>query len=444
MRIHLIAIGGAAMHNIALALHKNGHTVTGSDDEIYEPSRSRLQNAGLLPDSFGWDEDRIDKFIDAVILGMHAKVDNPELIKAQELGIEIYSYPEFIALQSKNKKRIVIGGSHGKTTTTSMILHVLKSQEIAFDYLVGAQLEGFDHMAQLSDAPIIVIEGDEYLSSPIDRKPKFLHYHPEIAVITGIAWDHINVFPSFDEYKNQFSLFAKSISTDGVLFYYNTVLIEEAASSFLGKKQGYSGFYQNERGEVSFGDKGVSLQIFGAHNMQNLEAAYLVCAELGIDDRSFLEAMTTFRGAAKRLQLLHSNESTDIFLDFAHAPSKVKATTAAVKSRFPSRPLVACLELHTFSSLNQDFLPEYNHSLNAADIAVVFYDEHTLKMKNRPDIDPELILKAFQHPNLKVIKEKAEMHQYINTLESKGNTLLFMSSGTFGAFDLKVYFSHKE
>ncbi len=444
MRIHLIAIGGAAMHNIALALHKNGHMVTGSDDEIYEPSRSRLQNAGLLPESFGWDASRIDENIDAVILGMHAKVDNPELIKAQSLGLDIYSYPAFIAQQSMGKKRIVIGGSHGKTTTTSMILHVLKSQNMAFDYLVGAQLDGFDHMVQLSDAPIIVIEGDEYLSSPLDRRPKFLHYNPHIAVITGIAWDHINVFPTFDHYKEQFSLFAKSISTDGVLFYYDTRMIAEAVSEYSGRKKSYIGFDQDKNGKICHNDTSETLRIFGAHNMQNLEAAYLVCAELGIDDQSFFTAMTTFSGAAKRLQLLYSDSSTDVFLDFAHAPSKVKATTTAVKTQYGDRLLVACLELHTYSSLNQDFLPEYNQSLDAADAAVVFFDQHTLKMKNRPDIDQELIKSAFQHPNLRVIGDKASMHEYIKALEKRAQMLLFMSSGTFGGFDLKAHFSDKE
>ena len=198
MNVHLIAIGGSAMHNMAIAMHKKGFNVTGSDDEIFEPSKTRLAKLNLLPAKEGWDTNNIHKGIDAVILGMHARADNPELLKAQELGLKIYSYPEYIYEQTKDKTRIVIGGSHGKTSITAMILHVLNYHKVDCDYMVGAQLDGFDTMVKLTkEAKIAVIEGDEYLSSPIDRRPKFHLYKPNIAILSGIAWDHINVFPTF-------------------------------------------------------------------------------------------------------------------------------------------------------------------------------------------------------------------------------------------------------
>lgn len=446
MRIHLIAIGGSAMHNIAMALYYNHHTVTGSDDEIYNPARDRLAKIGLLPDEMGWNPDRITKDIDVIILGMHARPDNPELKRAQELKIPIYSYPEYVYQQAKNQKRVVIAGSHGKTTTTSMVMHVLKYHKRDFDYLVGAQLEGFETMARFSDAPVTIIEGDEYLSSPIDRRPKFLHYKPDIAVMTGIAWDHINVFPDFEEYKNQFLLLAKSMPKSGHLFYYKK---DQHLGKLLDSKsvkcsvKAYEGFgyevVKNKTVLLSPPNKKIPLKIFGAHNLQNLQAAYHVCSCLGFSDDEFFKAIKTFKGAAKRLDLLYKTKTAIAYKDFAHAPSKVKATTEAMQSQYPDRQLIACVELHTFSSLNKKFLKQYKGSLNAADRAFVFYNEHTLKMKRLPMIKPAEIEKAFNHPNLTVIQnDHQKLESALNRFKWENKNLLLMTSGTFGGWKMKA------
>jgi len=445
MRIHLIAIGGAVMHNLALALHDNGYSVTGSDDEIYEPAKERLRKAGILPAAFGWFPEKIEPELDAVILGMHARPGNPELEQAQKLGLPVLSYPEFIFFHAKNKTRLVVAGSHGKTTTTAMIMHVLRESKLDFDYLVGAQLDGFNTMVRLSDAPVMVIEGDEYLSSPIDRRPKFLHYRPQIAIITGIAWDHINVFPTFEEYKRQFGLFMKTMDRDSLLIYYekDEHLQDLLKDAWPFRKQPYAGFpYAVEAGKTVARPAGLSpceLQIFGAHNLANLQAAWLACRELGISETDFWRAASTFRGAAKRLQLLVEKPGFNAWQDFAHAPSKVRATVTAVSQLYPGRELAACVELHTFSSLNKVFLPHYDGTLAAADLACVFYSPHTLAMKNMPPIEPEEIQQNFGHPNLQVFTERSELEEFLSARHWKGNNLLMMSSGNFGGMDYKKF-----
>ncbi|MEM1326885.1 MAG: Mur ligase family protein [Bacteroidota bacterium] len=448
MRIHFIAIGGAVMHNLALTLHENGHQVSGSDDEIYNPSRSRLERYGLLPDKMGWDVERITSNIDVVILGMHARKDNPELARAKELNLPIYSYPEYIYQHAKDKKRVVIAGSHGKTTTTSMVLHVLQYHDVDFDYLVGAQIEGFELMARLSDAPVIVMEGDEYLSSPLDLRPKIHHYFPHITVLTGIAWDHMNVFPTFENYVDQFRQFLNMMPTDAKLFYAADdenvrALMAERDEDWSVKTQAYEAFdAQLKDGKTElFTSDGttVPLEIFGQHNLANLKAAFLVCRELGISEAAFMEAVPSFKGAAKRLQLLREEDNFVAYLDFAHAPSKVAATMLAFKNQYPERKLVACLELHTFSSLNKAFLPQYAESLNPADEAYVFYSPHTLEIKKLPPLSKEEIATHFDHPNLQVFTDSAALQSQLKKYHWKNQNLLMMSSGTFGGLDYQAF-----
>jgi len=439
LRVHFIAIGGAAMHNIALDLYAQGYIVTGSDDEIYEPSRTRLAEVGILPVEMGWYEDRIHAGLDMVILGMHARIDNPELLRAQELGLKIYSYPEFVYSKSMDKVRIIIAGSHGKTTTTAMILHVLKTMDVRFDYLVGAKLDGFDRMVSLTDAPIIVIEGDEYLSSPIDRIPKILHYHPHIAVITGIAWDHVNVFPTFDIYKEQFAKFIATIEDQpsgeqGRLVYYgqDSHLADIVSdSTFSDKAISYNGLVRHGVAQVEYEGLYYPISVIGQHNLLNMEAALQVCQSIGIAAMDFFDAIANFTGAAKRLQLLSEDKDRKVFLDFAHAPSKVTATTTALKDWYGDHKLLAVLELHTFSSLQDSFLPQYAQSLNGADQAVVFYNEHTLKAKNMPSLDNEQVVRYFDHPRLRIFTDSAELHDFISRDIFSEHHILLMTSGTF-------------
>jgi len=445
LRVHFIAIGGSAMHNLAIALHKKGYQVTGSDDEIFEPSKSRIASYGLLPEKFGWDENRITADIDAVILGMHARIDNPELLKAQELGLTIYSYPAYIYEQSKNKTRVVIGGSHGKTSITAMVLHVLEKCNFDFDYMVGAQLEGFETMVQLTDAPVIILEGDEYLSSPIDRRPKFHLYKPHIALISGIAWDHINVFPTFENYIEQFDIFINQIEPNGYLTYCeNDIVLKKLVTKNTSKikKEGYSTpanyiekgitFLKTEIGNIP-------LMVFGDHNLQNINGAKLICNQLGVDDADFFKAIATFKGAAKRLELIAKSETTAVYKDFAHSPSKLKATTKAVKQQYPDRKVVACMELHTFSSLNKAFLKEYKNSMEDADEAYVYYSEHTLAHKKLEHITPAEVKNAFASDNVEVINDSKQL---VNVLENKNwnnSVLLLMSSGNFDGVDLNAF-----
>jgi UDP-N-acetylmuramate: L-alanyl-gamma-D-glutamyl-meso-diaminopimelate ligase len=446
MRVHFIAVGGSAMHNLAIALHSKGFEVSGSDDVLFEPSRTRLANYGILPGQEGWYPEKITPALDAVILGMHARADNPELLKAQELGLKIYSYPEYIYEQSKDKLRVVIGGSHGKTTITSMILHVLQQTGKMFDYLVGAQLAGFETMVKLThEAPVMVIEGDEYLASPIDRRPKFHLYKANIAVISGIAWDHINVFPIFDNYIEQFRLFIKTIQPGGKLIYSQTdeVLDKTVAgdnSAGIEKIPYALPVYCIENGITAVIYEGINypLQVFGQHNLLNMEAARLVCQQLGIDTPAFYHAITTFKGAARRLELLGKNENASIYKDFAHSPSKLQATIQAVKTQFPERKLVACMELHTFSSLNKDFLQEYAGTLDGADNAMVFIDRKTFEQKKMEPYNAAIVKQAFAKNDLLFFSEPSELKQYLEKLNISGSNLLLMSSGNFGGIDLNA------
>ena len=443
MRVHFIAIGGAAMHNLAIALHKKGFNVTGSDDVIFEPSASRLNKYGLLPQEQGWYPEKITADIDAIILGMHARIDNPELLKAQELGLKVYSYPEYIYEQSKNKLRVVIGGSHGKTTITSMILHVLQAVGKQFDYLVGAQLEGFETMVGLThEAPIMVIEGDEYLASPIDRRPKFHLYKANIAVISGIAWDHINVFPTFDSYTQQFKIFIDTIQPGGRLIYSETdkvlddVVLNHPSAV---KKLPYAlPQFTIEDGVTTIisQHKKYSLQVFGEHNLLNMEAARLVCEALNISTTDFYSAITTFKGAARRLELLGRSATSHVFKDFAHSPSKLQATIHAVKTQFPQRKLIACIELHTFSSLNKDFLAEYAGTMDEADSAIVFIDKKTFVQKKMEPYPAETVKEAFSKNDLLFFDDPQLLLTYLENLDIANRNLLMMSSGNFGGINL--------
>lgn len=446
MRIHFIAIGGSAMHNLALALHAKGDVVTGSDDAIFEPSKTRLAKQGLLPEQEGWYTEKITADIDAVILGMHAKEDNPELIKAKELGLKIYSYPEFIYEHAKNKTRVVIGGSHGKTTITSMVLHVLNYHGVEVDYLVGAQLEGFDRMVNLTDEnDFMLIEGDEYLSSPIDRRPKFHLYEPNIALLSGIAWDHINVFPTFENYVDQFRIFIDKITNGGILIYNEEdAIVKQIAEESTNpiRKIPYTTLENEIVDGVAYlvtSEGPMPLEVFGQHNINNISGAKWVCQNMGIDEDDFFDAITSFKGASKRLEKLYDEGTTVVYKDFAHSPSKVKATMKAVREQYPNKQLVACLELHTYSSLNADFLSEYKGSLDAADQAVVFYSLDALKIKRMPEITAEQMKTAFELPALTTYTNADDFKTYIKALDLKNSVLLFMSSGDYGGLDLNEF-----
>lgn len=442
MKVHFIAIGGSAMHNLALALHKKGFEVTGSDDEIVEPSKSRLEKAGLLPESSSWFPEKITKDIDAVILGMHARVDNPELLKAQELGLMVYSYPGYMYNQSQNKTRIVIGGSHGKTSITAMILHVAQYWNVDVDYLVGAQLPGFDTMVKLTEsAEYIILEGDEYLASPIERVPKFHLYKPHIAVISGIAWDHINVFPTFENYLEQFSEFINKIEPGGKLIFFEN---DESLQKITSKPRSGIQFFPYsshdhfiEKGKTFLldGKKSFPLNVFGKHNLQNLSAAKLVCKELHISSEQFYEAIQSFSGAARRLEKVFESDSTIVFKDFAHSPSKLKATTTAVKEQFKDKKLIACMELHTFSSLNAHFLSEYKGCMKAADEAIVYFNPHTVKHKKLEPITIEQVKDAFGGA-VQVYDHSPSLIDYLKQKDLTHSVLLVMTSGNFDGVDL--------
>lgn len=445
MRIHIIAMGGAVMHNLSIALHLAGHQVTGSDDEIYNPAKDKLESYHLLP-PFGWHPDQIDASIDLVIVGMHAKKDNPELLKAIALNLKVVSYPEYIGLHAQNKKRIVVAGSHGKTSTTSMIMHILKACGVDYDYLVGAPLEGFDLMIKLSDAPLMIIEGDEYLSAPTDPKPKILHYHPQITIITGIAWDHINVFPTHEDYIHVFADYIQSLPSGAKVYHFGK---DEELNHLV---------HKTPRRDISFSDyvayphkikdstayllhaeHEFQIQVFGQHNFENIQAAIRVCSDLGIEETASLQALMSFKGAAKRLQPLFISPDTKIYLDFAHAPSKVKATVKAMRSQFPQFRLICLVELHTYSSLNKDFLPQYAHVLDEADEAIVFFNKHTLEIKRMPDLDIDFVKAAFAKTNLKVFTQNDQLEGYLDKIDKKRTVILFMSSGTFNGVNIKAW-----
>ena len=444
MNIHFISIGGSAMHNLALALQAKGDTITGSDDAIFEPSKSRLEVQGLLPEAMGWYTEKIHSGLDAIILGMHAKADNPELIKAQELNIPIYSYPEFLYEHAKNKTRVVIGGSHGKTTITSMILHALKYHGVEVDFMVGAQLDGFDRMVHLTDEnEVIVLEGDEYLSSPIDLRPKFHLYKANIALLSGIAWDHINVFPTFENYVDQFSIFVNTMVKGGMMVYNQEdevvkQVVEETSNQI--KKYPYkTPEYTIVNGAtiLDTAEGQIPLEIFGEHNLQNLEGARAICFHLGIGEEDFYEAIADFKGASKRLEKIAENDNTVVYKDFAHSPSKVGATTKAVREQYPERKLLACLELHTYSSLNEDFLKEYEGTLEGADEAVVFYSPHAVKIKRLKEVSEEQIANAFKRDDLIIYTDPKAFKKYLFEQNLKDTALLLMSSGNYGGLDFE-------
>ena len=445
MHFHFIAIGGSAMHNLAIALYLKGEQVSGSDDEIFSPSKERLKKHGLLPDKIGWNPELINEQVDTIILGMHARIDNPELLKAKELQIPVFSYPEFIYEQTKNQLRVVIGGSHGKTSITSMILHVLNKNNIDHNYMVGAQLEGFDCMVKLSDtSKIAIIEGDEYLSSPIDRRPKFHLYRPNIAVISGIAWDHINVFPTFENYIKQFHIFAESIDKEGTLIFckedknLNNMVNSNSYSCQLIPYNTHN--HLIEKSNTILIDKDnirYPIEIFGIHNLQNLKAAQLVCEKIGVDKTDFYNSIADFKGASKRMELVMANNYSAFYKDFAHSPSKLKATTNALKHQFPNRTLIACMELHTFSSLNSEFLKLYFKSMVAADVAYVYYNIETIKHKKLENIDEQDVYNAFGTSNLKVFTSSKDLQDQLFSQNWDNSNLLMMSSGNFDGLDFE-------
>ena len=433
------------MHNLAIALHLKGYHVTGSDDEIFDPAKSRLQRYGLLPESYGWHPERITKDLDAIVLGMHARIDNPELLKAQELGLKIFSYPEYLYEQSKGKTRVVIGGSHGKTTTTAMILHVLQHCGIEADYMVGAQLEGFEVMVRLSEtAKVMVIEGDEYLTSPIDRRPKFHLYKPHVAIVTGIEWDHINVFPTFEIYKDQFAQFVNLIEPGGRLIYCNDdaevrdVALKNTRTDIA--KQPYDVPPHEVVEGITYLDTAhgrVPLRVFGNHNLLNLTAARYACNSLGVTDEQFDEAIQSFGGASKRLELVKATKDCAVYKDFAHAPSKLRATIAAMKEQYPNRRLVACMELHTFSSLTAEFLKQYAGTMDRADVPFVYYSQHALQLKKLPDLDPEQVKASFANERVRVFTDSKQMVEELRKMHWQDANLLMMSSGNFDGIDFK-------
>lgn len=442
MNVHFIAIGGSAMHNLALALHNKGYQVTGSDDTIFEPSKSRLEAKGLLPENFGWFPEKVTSNLDAIVLGMHAKADNPELLKAQDLGLKIYSYPEFLYEQSKHKTRVVIGGSHGKTTITSMILHVMHYHDRDVDYMVGAQLEGFDVMVKLTeDNDFIVLEGDEYLSSPIDRRPKFHLYKPNIALLSGIAWDHINVFPTYENYVEQFKIFVDSIVQGGSINYNEedaeVKKVVEASENPIRKIAYQTPEYTVENGEtlLETPEGPLPIEIFGQHNLNNLAGAKWICQHMGIDEDDFYEAISSFSGASKRLEKIAENTNSVAYKDFAHSPSKVEATTKAVKEQYKDKTLVACLELHTYSSLNAEFLNEYKGALDAADVAVVFYSPQAVEIKKLEKVTQEQIANAFKRDDLIVYTNPEAFKDFLFSQDFNNKALLLMSSGNYGGLD---------
>jgi len=443
MRVHFIAVGGAVMHNLAIALHKKGYRVTGSDDEIYEPSRSRLLNYGLLPEKQGWFTESITGDIDTIILGMHARADNPELLAAHEKGITIKSFPEYLYEQTKNKKRIVVAGSHGKTTTTAMIMHVFKTLGIRFDYMAGSQIDGFETMVGLSDdSEIAVFEGDEYLTSPIDRRPKFHLYMPEIAILNGIAWDHMNVFPTFDNYVEQYRIFIEKITEGGLLIYYEgdaevKKLAVESERNIRKIPYRIHGYFQNKTGfYAATHNRVVPVKVFGEHNMQNLSAAKEACIASGIGEDDFYNAISGFEGTSKRLQKLRENEKGIVYLDFAHSPSKVKATVEAIISRYPNRNVITCLELHTYSSLNLDFLPNYAGALSGSSASYVYYNPHAIEMKKLKPFSKEDVKAYFGDTGLEVFNDSKELFEHLGNTVFSSPVFLFMSSGDFNGHDI--------
>ena len=431
------------MHNVAIDLKDMGHYVSGSDDEIYEPSRSRLSNHGLLPATIGWNPDRIDESTDAIILGKHARSDNPELAKAKALGIPIYSFPEFVREATSASTRICVAGSHGKTSTTSMIMHALKFYDVEFDYLVGANIKGFDKMVKLSGSDILVVEADEYPSSCIDNRAKMLHYDPTISIITGIAWDHVNIYKTYDDYKDIFYEYVKNMNKDSVCYFDQSdedLFDMMSKKVFDTKRHGYLPYPTDKKGRLVFNNELFSIQVFGRHNLLNLKAAQLVCSDLGIKERDFLTAMSNFSGAAKRLELILDTERVKIYKDFAHAPSKCKATVEAVRSKYPNSKIRAVMELHTFSSLTPEFITHYNGAMDGIDHAAVFYDPKAISMKQMKPLNKENVRQAFGTDGLIVLDSKEALTDFMESSSRDGDdVVLIMSSGNLAGFDLNLF-----
>jgi UDP-N-acetylmuramate: L-alanyl-gamma-D-glutamyl-meso-diaminopimelate ligase len=442
--IHFIAIGGAVMHQLALALKRQGNQVTGSDDEINDPAKTNLAKAGILPEKSGWYPEKITKNIDAIVLGMHAKADNPELIAAKELKVPIYSFPQYIYEVSKDKKRVVVAGSHGKTTITSMVMHILKKQNVKFDYLVGAKVAGFDQSVQLSDAPLIILEGDEYPASVEEKRPKIFFYHPHISVLSGIAWDHVNVFPTYENYLSQFENYLSNMEAGASLYYNNEdpevqKLVKSTTGHLKAVPYGMPMFhYENGIAVLDTTYGPIEVSVFGRHNLLNMNAAIDVCMELGISEQDCYKAIASFGGAAKRLEKLKEEERLVVYRDFAHAPSKLKATLDAVREAYPNRELIACFELHTYSSLSEKFLTEYTNSMSASDKAIVYFSHHAIALKGLPELHTDTVQKHFGRKDLVVIDEKAKLEETVKKLVKEATRpicLLLMSSGTFDGID---------
>ena len=442
-QIHFIAIGGAIMHQLALALQKQGYIITGSDDEINDPAKNNLAKGGLLPEKNGWFPEKI-KNAEAVVLGMHAKSDNPELLAAKKAGIPIYSFPQYVYEVSKNKKRVVVAGSHGKTTITSMIMHILKQQGIDFDYLVGAKVAGFAESVKLSDAPLIVLEGDEYPASAEEKRPKIFFYHPDISVLSGVAWDHINVFPTYEIYFNQFEQYLQGMHKDNILFYNNEDaevqrLVGKSATHIKAVPYTTPPFHYNGGTPVLETEAGLfPVSVFGRHNLLNMRAAIDVCMELGINEADCLKAIQSFTGAARRLEKVKEEPGLLVYRDFAHAPSKLRATLNAVREAYPGHHLIACFELHTFSSLNEKFLSEYAHCMDAADESIVYFSHHALNLKGLPNLEKETVKSYFRREDIHIIDNKEELEENVTAMISgkdKPVFLLLMSSGTFDGID---------
>ena len=446
MKIHFISIGGSVMHQLAIALKRKGYQITGSDDEIFEPSRTNLQKEGLLPEAMGWFPEKLNGELDAAILGMHAKGDNPELLKAKELGIPVYSFPEYIFKESKDKTRVVVGGSHGKTTTTAMIMHVLRQANKDFDYLVGARLEGFDQSVNITDATLIVCEGDEYPASVVEKRPKFHFLMPHIAILTGIAWDHINVFPTFDIYLDQFIIFINKIEEGGVLIYNETdAVLKDLVEKTRRRDITYQPYgvpqhtITDNQTTVTIEGEETPLKVFGAHNLLNMHAAWLVCQQLGLTAQQFTAAIGSFTGAAKRLELLAQNNQTIVYRDFAHAPSKVAATIQAVRAQFPQRKLIGLLELHTYSSLNRDFMQQYAGVMNDANEGAVFYSKHALEIKRLPHLEKEVVKEGFAKGALNIFNTREELQSWLDGLDYNNSVVLLMSSGNYDGMDVEAF-----
>lgn len=446
MKLHFIAIGGSIMHGLAIALQRAGHTVSGSDDQIYNPAKNRLSQAGILPEKEGWDPDRITVDLDAIILGMHAFEDNPELRRAKELGLSIYSFPEFIYEQSRNKQRVVIAGSYGKTTVTAMVMHVLKGVGKDFDYLVGAAVPGFDNAVRISEtAPVIIIEGDEYLASRLDRRPKFLLYKPHMVALTGISWDHINVFPTEAEYIAQFEYLIQAMSKAADIAYNSSdKLLNKLVKAHTNEESQYlhpytTPTYRIRDGvyHVKIGGVSSPVALIGKHNMANMQTAWEVCRLLSVEPEAFMEQMRTFVGAKSRLETVSEEGNRLVIKDYAHAPAKVLATVEAVRERYKKKNLVACVELHTFSSLNEDFLPLYKNSLKAANKRIVFVDPHAVESRRMKPITARQIQAAFGDSKLTFVSTIEALQKAINDARKGDDVFLMMSSGNFGGLALE-------